>query len=48
MHQLKPEGFVTRTQRTGLVEVKNGHLEASPIECFERAYRVQLGTPNVE
>jgi len=48
VEQLQPEGLVTRTQRTGLVQVKYGHLETSPIECLDRTYRVQLGTANVE
>src|SRR5215469_17833843 len=48
MQQPEPEGLVTCTQRASPVQVKDGHLEASQIECLDSAYRIQLGPADFE
>ena len=48
MHERNTECLVTRTQRTALMEVEDGHRKTMVVECLERPYGVELGAPNVK
>ena len=48
VYQLDTESLITRTQGTSLMQVKNRHPEALPIEGFHGAHRIQFGAADIE